>query len=123
MSEVENVNVPKLQLKFKPKNIRLFEESNGPVTDLLDASVSKLNKLVSIGNGNCGEDTADDIIEAFFENGGDVIEGVAQVIEALQRGGFLPRDLAIASVMRKQLKNQMLKLGQDLEKNLEEEVE
>ena len=121
MSEVANVNVPKLPLEFKPKNVRVFEEKSGtPITEMLDESVGKLNKLVSIGNGNCDEDTADGIIETFFDAGGDIIEGIAQVIEALQRGGFLPCDLAIVTIMRKQLKNQMSKLGQDLERGSEE---
>lgn len=117
--EVKRESMPRLQLKYKPKNIRIYEESNGPVTDLLDASVNNLNKLVCIGNGNCSVEVADDILETFFDNGGDIIEGVAQVIEALQRGGFLPRDLALAKVMRAQMKNQMLKLGQELESKVE----
>lgn len=110
--------VPRLALSFKPKNVRTFEKENGPITDNLDATVDKLTKLVQAGNGNCSEETADSILESFLDNGGDIIEGIVQVIEALQRGGFLPRDLAIASIMRKQMKSQMAKLGQELEETL-----
>lgn len=118
MSDTVVNMVPRLALSFKPKNVRAFEKENGPITDNLDATVDKLTKLVQAGNGNCSEETADSILESFLDNGGDIIEGIVQVIEALQRGGFLPRDLAIASIMRKQMKSQMMKLGQELEETL-----
>ena len=117
MSEASNI--PRLPLSFKPKTIKAFEKVNGPITDNLDISVDKLTKIIQAGNGNCPEETADDILATFLDGGGDVVEALVQIIEALQRGGFLPRDLAIAQLIRRQVRSQMMKLVGELEKDLD----
>lgn len=108
-------DVARLPLRFKPKTIRKFEKEHGPIMDNLDINMDNLVWLVQAGNGGCDEDMAEDILETFFDSGGDVIEALVQVVESLTRGGFLPRDLGMGKVIRKQLRVQLETLVNSLE--------
>lgn len=110
--------VPKLPLDYKPKNIRNFEDKYGSIFDNLDGSVTNITRLIQAGNGDCDEDTADNILCTFIENGGDVFEALMQIVEALQRGGFLPRDKALAKTLRKRFE----KTIEDMVKDAESEI-
>ena len=122
---MENTNVtkPRLPLKFKPKHVKAYEKVNGSIMDNLDIDLAKLTALIQCGNAMCEEEVADDILETFLDNGGDTVECLMQIVEALQSGGFLPRDLAIAKIMRANVKNTFAsletKLASQLEKTLE----
>ena len=98
-------DVARLPLRFKPKTIRKFEKEHGPITDNLDINMDNLVWLVQAGNGGCDEDMAEDILETFFDSGGDVIEALVQVVESLTRGVFAegPRDGESMKQLRVQL--------------------
>ena len=107
-----------LQLKFKPRTVRELEKEHGSIMDLFDTNLENLILLIKTGNGGinvCTDEQAEDILETFLENGGDTTEALIQIVEALEKSGFLPRDLALGKVLRlkleasyKQLKNQLL---------------
>lgn len=110
--------VPKLPLDYKPKNIRNFENKYGSIFDSLDGSVTNITRLIQAGNGDCDEDAADNILCAFIANGGDVFEALMQIVEALQRGGFLPSDKALAKVLRKRFEKTIENMVKETESEI-----
>lgn len=118
-----NRNIPRLPLSFKPKNIREFEKKHGAITDNLDINIDNLCNLISVANGNCGEDTSEEILDSFLEGGGDVIEALVQITEALEKKGFLPRDLAVSRMVRKTIKTKLKSISEEMEKEMGEDLE
>ena len=100
----------KLPLRFTPKTVREFEKVNGPITDNLDISIEKLVKLIQAGNNNCTEDIAENILESFLDGGGDVLSALLEVIGALEKGGFFPRNLNLSQKVKEQIDLEMKNL-------------
>ena len=109
-------NKPILPLNFKPKYIRQYEEKNGSIFDNLDTKVGNLIEIIKAGNGMCDDETAENILETFLSNGGDVVEALLQIVEKLQGDGFLPRDIALGKAIRTQVEAQLKNVAKDLEK-------
>lgn len=115
---------PRLPLKFKPKHVKAFEKANNmSIMDAMDADLENITKLIQCGNAMCEEEVADDILETFLDNGGDTIEALMQIMEALQSGGFLPRDLAIVKIMRANVKNTFAKVEEKITSQMEKSLE
>lgn len=113
-----------LNVKFKPKYVRAFEkEHNCSVMDKLDISVDNLVGLIQCGNANCSEEIAENILEQYLEQEeNDVMTCLTDIIGALTKYGFLPKQLPLAQVTKQKIEKQMKKMIADLEKE-EESVE
>lgn len=117
------VNIPRLPLNFKTKMIKRFEKENGPIIMALDGEIEKITKIIQAGNNYCDEETADDILDNFLENGGDIDEAIFQIMGALQKKGFLKRSLPIVEIGRKRMQKEEKKMIEDLERGTVEEKE
>ena len=115
------VSIPRLPLNFKTKAVKRFEKENGPIIMALDGEIEKLTKLIQAGNNYCDEDMADDILDNFLENGGDIDEAIFQIMGALQKKGFLKRSLPIVEIGRKRMAKEEKRMLEDLERGTVEE--
>lgn len=103
-----------LPLRFKMEHIRTFEKKNGPLLKVIntlgsfvdtpkdgeDIQVEEgffeldLNGLivdfVVAGNLGCDVSRAMEIIDDFYDAGGDIKQALEQIIEGLRKG-FFPR--------------------------------
>lgn len=112
-----------LMLRFKSKAVRDFEKENGSIFDLMDPSVDNLIKLIQLGNDNCSEDRAFEILDAELENEeSDTISVLTDIMKGLQRYGFFPKKVNML-IIQKQLETSISKINKDMEKQLEEETQ
>lgn len=96
------------------KYIRQFEKKNGPLLKVMNKLASAVENVtdgeevevndsffdtdinslivdfVIAGNMGCEESRAEEIIDDFYEAGGDMEQALKQIIEALKKG-FFPR--------------------------------
>ena len=105
-----------LPLRFKMKFIRQFEKKNGPLLKVMNKLASAVENVkdgeedkvevsdsffdtdinglivdfVIAGNMGCEEARAEEIVDDFYEAGGDMEQALKQIIEALKKG-FFPR--------------------------------
>lgn len=125
MSEESNVvsMIPRLSVKFKPKNVKVYEKEHGSILENISMDINNITELIRVGNGMCTEEVADDMLETFFDNGGDILEAIVQIVEALQNQGFIPRDIALGKVLKKSISLKLKKLAISLEEEMMEEEE
>lgn len=91
-----------MDLKYTARIIRDIEiEKKRPITDVIGVySMENIVYLVQKGLG-CDEETAFAKIEEFLALGNDTTEIYLQVMESLQRDGFLPKALQINDLRAK----------------------
>lgn len=87
-----------MELRFTPKAIAEIEDlSNKPITEVVgEFSMKNIVLLVSKGLGKSVEETYT-VLEEYFTTG-DMVGLYVEIIEALQKNGFLPRSLNMDSL-------------------------
>lgn len=90
-----------MELKYTPKGIREIEEETGkPVQELLaDFSIKTINLFVQKGMG-VKEEEADKAIEGYLAEDKDTFVLYTEIMESLQKSGFLPRQLDLKKVKK-----------------------
>lgn len=88
-----------MELKYTPRIINEIEtEAKKPVQDVLaDFSVKTLVLFVKKGL-NVDESVAFDEMEKYLAEGGDTVTLYTDIMESLQKAGFLPRELNLKRV-------------------------
>lgn len=91
-----------MELKYTPKKIREIEEETGkPVQELLaDFSIKTITLFVQKGLG-VKEDEAYDAMEKYLAEDKDTFMLYTEIMESLQRSGFLPRQLNLKEMKSK----------------------
>ncbi len=112
---------PVLRVKFRSKDVAKFERQNGSIfnaiKDIEDYTIDNLVRLVRAGNGHCEEDMAYDIIDEYLDNGGDTFTAFADIMKALEDGGFFPRNVGIGQKMEAMI----AEIPQEVERAMMEE--
>jgi len=90
-----------MDLKYTPRVINEIEvESGKPVQDVLaDFSQKTLALFIKKGMG-IDEDKAFDVMEKYLAEGKDTITLYLVIMEALQKAGFLPRQLDLKKIKK-----------------------
>lgn len=99
-----------MELKYTPRTINEIEvEAKRPVQEVL-AQYSMRNIVLFVKKGlGVDEDKAYKAIEKYLEDGKDTITLYTDIMEALQKGGFLPRKLNLKEVKKEM--NETLEKG------------
>lgn len=97
-----------MELKYTPRTINEIEvETKKPIQELLtDFSVKTTVLLIKKGM-NVDEDKAYIEMEKYLDEGGDTIALYMDIMEQLQKSGFLPRKLNLKKIredMNKEIK-------------------
>lgn len=103
-------NMPNMVLKFKAKNVAKFEKETGKsIFDAVQESdnVDNVCKLIAVGNNDCCIEDAYEILDDWLASGGTFQVVSVQIVKALERDGFLARDLGMSLRMIRGLRETM----------------
>lgn len=97
-----------MELKYTPRTINEIEvETKKPIQEVLtDFSMNTIVLLIKKGMG-VDEDKAYTEVEKYLADGGDTIKLYMDIMEQLQKSGFLPRQLNLKKIredMNKEIK-------------------